>query len=243
MILDTRTLTADAERLLATLAPELGNVRVLDMAELPEHLRTADIAYTAPSLSVRLGADGQRPRPTIVVNLAVFQTAGATQNYIHAIAIHEGAHVLTLRELYEHQLSPEDSAAMVAETDWPRSLEPVEPWRFHGPDFIRAALHLASRSSQRGEIPHYPSLGAGAQYAQSSIGRYYDALGGEPFTMAREPFDAILATNPPREFSELWHRDVRRWLDSLPNPTPAQCEAAEKAFCYPRRPWYEYERS
>ncbi|HEY2588005.1 MAG TPA: hypothetical protein VGI81_19835 [Tepidisphaeraceae bacterium] len=104
----------------------------------------------------------------------------------------------------------------------------------HGPEWIRAGLHLFHRLSTTEHwlrwwacTPH--AVCDTADYGLSDVSRYAAALGDEPARRAAESLSAILASAAPAAFTELHardlaarHHDSHNLPDSQPRHMPAE---------------------
>jgi hypothetical protein len=91
--------------------------------------------------------------------------------------------------------------------------EEWEDLSFHSHDdrFVRVALHLAHRAEtfcKTGRIT--PGMVCSTTPGRSHPDRYAAELGDEPARRIADPFAAIMASDPPTAFSELFERDKKR---------------------------------
>jgi hypothetical protein len=83
----------------------------------------------------------------------------------------------------------------------------------HGPDFVRALVHVAARAAVC-DVNLLDVIAAEfARFALSPWPEYVDALQGEVEQWDDHPLDEVLATagDPPAEFLDLYHADVMRF--------------------------------
>ena len=92
----------------------------------------------------------------------------------------------------------------------------ILPFRKHAIRFIRIVLHLRHRAELAGCYIAASTLCAGYSHGLSHADGYRFVLGDEPERMVDSTFRDICRIDPPVEFERLWHSDVDRWLDSLP---------------------------
>lgn len=76
----------------------------------------------------------------------------------------------------------------------------------HGPEFVRLALHLATRAAAYGVTDR--DVFDAERYGLSPTSAYSATLAREPEKMARWPVSRILSTPAPPEFTTLWTADT-----------------------------------
>lgn len=233
---DVATLVASGERLCRRVAgPDLADapIYVVCQSSLVGEFGRAEgcDGYTTPSLDLYLADHIPRLRgrgPCFVVNDIMLREDRADDlaYWFNAIVLHELAHVLVRSTLFEDRTGENpnkikfEALCMGDITSRPESV--VGP-AYHGHEapFIRTVLHLRRRAEMTG-TPIAPS----ALFNCRNLGlsrpeRYAAALADEPRRCAGMLFRDILATKPPRAFSQLWNQDVLNCLDRSLKPQGA----------------------
>lgn len=224
---ETESLVAVAEALCRTIAAR-------DLAGVPLYIvcqstiavefgRAAGCdGYTTPSLDLYLAdhLPGYRGRgPCFVVNDIMLREDRADDlaYWFTAIALHELAHVLERPALFADRTGENPDkikfealclGSLAAEPD--KTAGP--PYRGHEAPFIRTVLHLCHRAANVGTHIAPSAVFNCRHYGVSRPQRYATALGDEPRRFAAMLFRDILATEPPRAFSQLWNQDLLDWM-------------------------------
>jgi hypothetical protein len=79
----------------------------------------------------------------------------------------------------------------------------------HDDKFVRVLSHLWWRAAGRGVVANFGEMLSPWVYG-IDLHAYVEALGPELWSMRDETFAAILATEPPAAFTQLWQRDCER---------------------------------
>ncbi len=213
-------------------------VYVLDhppnLPRIPRTLGYANRNLYAARLVLERDNKWQGPGAVAVVDCSVAATISSPdpfawnslQRTVLAVAIHELAHLLPLRQpendcarlsKYERVgLAYREAELTIAESAFldVAKGEARHPCTFgHGLQFIRTAIHLHERAHRLGyRFAHDDRYFAGPDYGLSPAYCYAQALGTEPVEMVNATFDEILVAPAPREFRQLFQRDVKSWL-------------------------------
>jgi hypothetical protein len=152
----------------------------------------------------------KRPRESRVRHLSL---------RILATALHELGHVLDPYFLDSvddvQQASTENVAAyrVALEQFTPaKLLDGGFGLQYHGWQFLRACLHLGHRARTVGAAIEDIDVFAIHSYRLSPVYKYSTAIGDEPERLAESTFRQIWDTPPPKEFANLWRKDVLRLL-------------------------------
>ena len=136
-----------------------------------------------------------------------------------ATVMHELAHILQRPWLYNEPVteSPERIQLEARQVAHIVSNENTAglPFKGHGAQFIRVALHLQYRAEKFGTWIAPADLCAGCLYRLSHAHRYQQALGDEPQRMARKAIAEVVASKAPEDFVQLWADDVHAHFQSL----------------------------
>lgn len=165
-------------------------------------------------------------------NTIVF-TPGLAEESILPILLHELAHLLPAKPAIVDTIQPTQEQVAGQNLQiaaWAAGSREVPPWAGHGPDFIRAAIHLSHRAEKLGwNIPLESMNVAGEPYGLSMPFNYKVELGTEPWEFERKTFAEIDAAPMPPRFLNLFVQDamyhhhsqvlteVQKWL-----PKPLQ---------------------
>lgn len=161
------------------------------------------------------------PGPAIVINdVAIDQIASAAW-FPHklpvgaALSAHEAAHRVVDRLFApQHTGSTEASYFDQIQTLATRPAGAVSrgEWLVHGPDFIRASIHLAYRLARLGWTIAAGNIFCPTQAGvQSRSDKYYDCLENECERLAGVPVREVLMVEPCGEFLLLWWQDSHAW--------------------------------
>lgn len=132
------------------------------------------------------------------------------------IALHEVAHILDRGVERGEPPAPElmEAVRQAINGDVKATVShepPVHADPFHGPRWMRAALHVTWRHNQRtGRVVSYESVLTPWNSGLSPAWDYYAALGNEPERMADQTFGEILSSPLPAAFAELWESDIKK---------------------------------
>lgn len=227
-------LLADCRSMLATVAPELERYYLLTH---PATLPLADkqtLGYAsqtvAPQLEEHLAAagqwQGQAPCIVLLPDAIAACADGELCSFdrlIRRTCLHEAGHILPFQPspTVDDFIRDEQREVFAYWLDLPGDLPSAEPWRHHGAEFTRIVLHLLARAWDHGFSVLGAEIAAGKAYGMSHPRWYWDALGAEPQRMAGLSFADILATEPPREFSDLFAADVAAWHNTLKTQSAA----------------------
>lgn len=195
-------------------------IHVLDAATLPEEARRNALAWTAPGLD-RVLRDRLRDRrsgPVLVIDaeavvrlrlepatLAEHEVAALGRLEVAQVAIHELGHA-RLAEA-DRETLPEAATLQILLSAVGRPTPDDVSGRKHGPAWIRAYLHLASRAA-RSLWPRQWWIDA----AVWDVRRYHDVPAAEilaalrPEIDADEPLVNILRRPPPAAYLSLFNR-------------------------------------
>jgi hypothetical protein len=143
-----------------------------------------------------------------------------------ALQLHEWAHAIELRfqtDYLRRDLPGESVERDAARMATRANVDPQEmtgkereEWEafsfsMHDGRFVRTALHLAHRAQTFWKIGRItPGMVCWTTPGRSHPDRYAAALGDEPAGRIADPFEAIMASEPPTAFSELFERDKKR---------------------------------
>ena len=128
-----------------------------------------------------------------------------------AKAVHELAHIANSPELFSAQ-SPIVNAALsdlvtTPPRSWPAHRD--EAWSGHGPDFLRAVIHVADRLAARDHDVAPALLMDWTGYGYRSGWRpYFATLEAEIESREYEPISEIVRSPAPPAFLNLWDVDV-----------------------------------
>jgi hypothetical protein len=210
-------------------ARDLGRlpIYIVPQTLLPDELggRSVCHGYTASRLDLHLRdhIPGYRGRgPCMVINDRHLRTAYDPADFDYtftATVLHELAHILQRPWLYNEPVTepPEriqleaQQVADIVSNEKPAGL----PFKGHGAQFIRVALHLQYRAETLATWIAPYDLCAGCRYRLSHARRYQLALGDEPKRMARKAIAEIVASEAPPKFVQLWADDVHAHFQSL----------------------------
>ena len=135
------------------------------------------------------------------------------QDAVLATVLHEIAHALPAREdiperdsaeIFDCELVRDWQLKKLQEADALPDPEPGTPEDFHGIQFVRTAIHLLARASLCGWTVSSSHLFGGGLWYLPQPAHFVLPLLREIVDMQGEPFSAILATEPPREFTAIW---------------------------------------
>jgi hypothetical protein len=233
---DVATLAADAEALCRRVAGhDLAGapIYIVCQSTLASEFGRAEgcDGYTTPSLDLYLADHiaGYRGRgPCFVVNDIMLREDQPDDfaYWFSAIVLHELAHVLERRALFDDRAG-EDPMKLKFEAICLSKIaaEPEAvagpPYRGHEAPFIRTVLHLRHRAAMAHTRIAPSALFNSRHLGLSRPERYAAALADEPARCAGMSFRDILATKPPRKFSQIWNQDVFDWLERSLKPQGA----------------------
>jgi hypothetical protein len=137
------------------------------------------------------------------------------------VVLHELAHVLERPALFDEQDCDDPDRlqfdALVLTDASKRPSRSDRPLYFgHGPSFIRIAIHLAYRATLAGFDIKPAGIVAAHRHGLSPIAAYEDVLGDEPHRCLDMGFRALLASEPPIEFTQHWAADMNRYQFRFP---------------------------
>lgn len=242
-----------ADDLADCIAPELREAGFTDLAIITEsdvgRVHTGVYGFTGPALrSLYAGEIGTRyaaQGPAIFVAdwsiAAAFSKAKNAVGMMIATAVHETAHVLQ-GPIRCVAVAPENYKASQEYVARQLAAEPDPSLRFsidnHDLDFVRSAVHLASRLTARGWAIDPDQLWDPA-VAGLAYGRpYRGAMNQELKHSATLPLSAILRLTPSKECVLLYEYDRRHilesakmnFLDSLKTKQQQKKESAAESF-------------
>jgi len=162
---------------------------------------------------------------------AVVNDIGIAEDYlpedleyaIIGIVLHELAHILDRPALYDANDCDDPArlqfdARVLTDVSQRAARSDLPLYFGHGPSFIRAVIHLAYRATLAGFEIKPAGIFASHRLGLSLIGEYEDALGDEPHRQRDSEFRALLATEPPYEFTQQWAADMHRYQVRFPKP-------------------------
>jgi hypothetical protein len=225
---------ADGKALLLRIAPELAQDELYIFNQptglaAPAEARAYVTCVASPALQQHLIDLGIWRGPGHSI---VFCQPVTNRFEFLVLLLHEGGHLLPRREPpQEIELTPTiiaDSRASFADDFAEPVATNLPAWinGDHGRDFTRIALHLWWRAAIAGEVLPMEGLCAGRGYNLSPAWWYWHALGNEAVRMQHKTFTEILATEPPKLFSDLWRGDLARWMELNPEGVKQIKEAA-----------------
>lgn len=106
----------------------------------------------------------------------------------------------------------------------------VPPFWGHGPNWLRATLHLHHRMSTLGHAVPVNWLFAGEHFALAEPDQWAYVLSDEPEALAGVPIFDVLTFRPPFAFADLWRRCVEHWRDLNPSRCDADVERSLSLF-------------
>lgn len=191
----------------------------------PSPFESEYAAYTSLSLSAQLQehlkASGRWDGDGFAI--VVQEHAAPTGRELIEVALHESAH--RFQRLAEQpvdestvEVPPADvdrlrnrvSAAHIDVETVLRQLDrfaPLPRWHNHGPDWIRAALHVSHRANAHGFATDPAAMGVDGYLLADPLA-YSLALGDEPARRVKEPLCDVLTDPPPTAFVEFAARDL-----------------------------------
>jgi len=199
---------------------------VPDLADLPLYLVFAsDLAvlsdYIDPSCDAVCGRHLDLELRSHLESRGQWQGRGAAiiarddvgNGALAGLILHELGHILDASldlsepESFSHIERLLEISAAVREF-WNQSPTDLPAWFAHEAVWLRNCIHLHARFEAAGMSVPLPLVIPG-HYGISSCWKYHAELGDEPKRLERESFATIRNTKPPREFSDLWCRDIR----------------------------------
>jgi hypothetical protein len=220
------TILAKAERLCRTVAHrDLGEtpLYLLAQSQLPIGLGTQHhYAYTHPRADMMYRdhiATWLGRGPCAVVNDIGLAEDFPSEDLEYAtigIVLHELGHILDRPALYDvndcdNPARLQFDAMVLTHVSHLPGRSDLPLYFGHGPSFIRAVIHLAYRATLAGFEIKPAGIFASHRLGLSLIGEYEDALGDEPHRHLDSEFRALLATEPPYEFTQQWAADMHRY--------------------------------
>ena len=243
---DAADLCRRLEPALVALAPrDLTEIYVVPQSALPgdEQRKVAGTwceGYTSPWLTAILRPyipHWRGPAPLIVLNdvasrklaIAYGRTTFSDTSpeiFLYRIidsAIHETAHCLARERLFCNDPPPPGIEECIAAKLIADDLAPPSgagaacPFSGHGPEFIRAAVHLTERARRLGFDTLGYGVACGEDYAVSTLPAYRDALRPELDALPSVSIPLLLTLPEPEPFTRLWLDDMQAWNER--NPT------------------------
>jgi hypothetical protein len=197
-----------------------------------------DLAYQE-----QIGARWQGRGACFAVDLQQVQDQAASEEgnaerqrdlFIHdaiELALHELAHVLTFRHLFNPDVTPAAAKEFLGECLQESPLKPPAeyvPWIGHNAEYLRTAIHLEHRAARLLRTSVRACSVAGGGYGLSEGDQYRAALAGEPKELDGGSFSVIRQLHPPRAFIDLWRADLESWYGRIKNPSAFQAHLMER---------------
>jgi hypothetical protein len=224
--IDDKTL-AELHTLAHRVAPEIARSQLYVINQPPDLPHPGDaIAWVifgqSAALQNHLKSTGAWRGPGWAIIFS--QADELTSEQLRVTLLHELSHVLPFTApAPELELTPQALEAGKREwRNWCASnyVAADKPRWFNGhhhKDFTRVCLHLWWRAALAGEVLPFEGLCGGWLYDLSPCYTYWQALGSEAIRMQSATFAEILATEPPKLFSDVWLSDLEFWMTSNPD--------------------------
>lgn len=192
-----------------------------DVRAISTHEGNNYIAYTGPKLSedfevyLRVNDVWAGPGCCVVFHTERFRQsieAGVDESDAGlGILIHEAAHYV---EIYRQNRSSLSTFGIGAKRHHrKKAVQDLQGSAYifgdsHGPQFVRAALHLRHRVASVRQVSLDSLIIAGDRYGMSPARHYQLALGKELEEKRHTPVSQVLLSKPPRMFNQLWLEDM-----------------------------------